>query len=50
VVVILDGSHDFLAVGQLHANRGFRLDQMPEVPYLFKGLLGSAIPGFSAWS
>jgi hypothetical protein len=51
VVVILDGAGDLLAVGEFDANGDFGLDQMLEVSYLFKGLFGSAIPGFSAaWS
>src|ERR1035441_5314484 len=50
VVVILDGARDLLAIGEFHAYGDFRLDQMLEVSHLFKGLFGSAIPGFSAWS
>src|ERR1022692_1439875 len=50
VVVILDGARDLLAIVEFHAYGDFRLDEMLEVSHLFKGLFGSAIPGFSAWS
>ena len=50
VVVILDGARDLLAIGEFHPHGDFRLDEMPEVSHLFKGLFGSAIPGFSAFS
>jgi hypothetical protein len=50
VVIILDGAQHFFAICQLDPHRDFRLNQMLEVLYFFKGLFGSAIPGFSAWS
>ena len=50
VVAVLDGARNLLAIGELHPYGRFGLDQMPEVSHLFKGLFGSAIPGFSVWS
>jgi hypothetical protein len=50
VVVILDGAGDLLAIGEFHPHGNSRFDEMAEVSYFFKGLFGSAIPGFSAWS
>lgn len=50
VIVILDRTGDLFATRELYADGNLRLDEMLEVPYFFKGLLGRAIPGFSDWS
>ncbi len=44
MVVVFDRAGYFLAIGKLDTDRDRRLDQMAEVSYLFKSLLGSAIP------
>jgi hypothetical protein len=50
LVVILDGSHDFLAIGKTHTDGNLLVDQPLEILYFFEGMLWSASPGFSAVS
>lgn len=47
MIVIFNRTGDFLSVDQPHPNGDPGLDQVLEVPYFFKGLLGSAIAGFT---